>query len=70
VEAAANKIGTLADQLLLLCYHYDPTTGKYTALTISALRIGGAMTVLALGTFIVIAGRRDRKKGELRGKNG
>jgi protein SCO1/2 len=60
VEAAADKIGSLADQLLLLCYHYDPTRGKYTALTISALRAGGAMTVLALGTLIVIAGRRSR----------
>ncbi|HEV8713060.1 MAG TPA: SCO family protein [Candidatus Binatia bacterium] len=71
VEAAANKIGALADQLLLLCYHYDPATGKYTALTIGAVRIGGAVTVLALGVFIVIAGRRDRmKKGGLRVKNG
>jgi protein SCO1/2 len=71
VEATANKIGTVADQLLLLCYHYDPTTGKYTALTLSVLRIGGAMTIVALGSFIVIAGRRDKlRKGELRGKNG
>ena len=29
VEASANKIGTPADQVLLFCYHYDPTTGKY-----------------------------------------
>ena len=28
VEASQNQIGSLADQLLLLCYHYDPTTGK------------------------------------------
>jgi len=62
VEAAAEKIGSLADQLLLLCYHYDPTTGKYTAITTNVLRVGGAMTVLALGTFIVVAGRRERRK--------
>ena len=29
VEASANKIGSPADQVLLFCYHYDPTTGKY-----------------------------------------
>jgi len=70
VEAAANKIGSLTDQLLLLCYHYDPTTGKYTALTMSAVRIGGAITILVLGTLIIIAGRRDRmKKRELRRKD-
>jgi len=62
VEAAVDKIGTVADQLLLLCYHYDPTAGKYTTLTLSALRVGGAMTVVALGTFIVIAGRRDKMR--------
>ncbi|HKA53719.1 MAG TPA: SCO family protein [Candidatus Binatia bacterium] len=62
VEAAAGKVGTVADQLLLLCYHYDPTTGKYTTLTLNALRVGGAMTVVALGTFIVIAGRRDKMR--------
>src|SRR6185369_16077910 len=62
VEAADNKIGSLADQLLLLCYHYDPTTGKYSALTMGAVRVGGALTVLALSGLIVVAGRRDRVK--------
>lgn len=60
VEAAANKIGSLADQLLLLCYHYDPTKGKYTTLTLNTLRLGGAMTVLALGTLIALGIRRDK----------
>jgi protein SCO1 len=64
VEAADNKIGSLADQLLLLCYHYDPTTGKYSAITMGAVRVGGALTVLALGGLIVVAGRRDRVKNE------
>src|SRR5256885_1804025 len=30
VEASAGKVGTLADQVLLLCYHYDAATGRYT----------------------------------------
>ena len=32
IQASENKIGTLADQVLLYCYHYDPTTGKYGAI--------------------------------------
>jgi hypothetical protein len=32
IQASQNKIGTLADQVLLYCYHYDPTTGKYGAI--------------------------------------
>ncbi|MGH7767144.1 MAG: SCO family protein, partial [Candidatus Binatia bacterium] len=29
IEAAAGKIGSPIDRLLLFCYHYDPATGKY-----------------------------------------
>lgn len=62
VEAAANQIGSLADQLLLLCYHYDPNSGKYTALTINVLRVAGTMTVLALGALIVLAIRWEKTR--------
>jgi len=59
VEAAANKIGSPIDQLLLLCYHYNPATGKYSAIVLDAVRLGGAATVLALGTFLVVMWRRE-----------
>ncbi len=52
VEASANKIGTLADQLLLFCFHYDPASGKYGAITMNAVRVGGVVTVLGLGLLI------------------
>ena len=38
IEAAQNKIGNPVDQLLLFCYHYDPSTGKYTPLVTNILR--------------------------------
>lgn len=60
VEASANKIGSPVDQLLLFCFHYDPLTGKYSAIAINILRLLGAVTVLALGSFIFIMLRRDR----------
>ncbi len=61
VEAAGGQIGTAVDQLLLLCYAYDPLTGKYGLFIRNSLRIGGIATVLALGTFIVVMLRRERK---------
>jgi protein SCO1/2 len=61
IEASQEKIGTVVDQMLLYCYHYDPTTGKYGFIAMRALRIGGALTVLALGTFIIVSFRRDMK---------
>ena len=49
------------DSFLLYCYHYDPMTGRYGFLVMRALRIAGAATVLALGGFIFIMVRRDRR---------
>ena len=61
IEAAAKKIGSPIDQLLLFCYHYDPTTGKYTLLVTRVMRIAGAATVLVLGGFITVMLLRERK---------
>ncbi len=60
VEASANQIGTLADQLFLLCYRYDATTGKYTFAIWAAIRIAGMATFAALAGFIVLSLRRER----------
>jgi protein SCO1/2 len=60
VEASANKIGTPADQALLFCYHYDPTTGKYGMAITQITRALGTATVLALGAFVFIMIRRER----------
>jgi len=65
IEAAAEKIGSPVDQVLLYCYHYDPVTGKYGLVIMNVLRIFAAATVLALVTFMIIQFRRDkfRRKG-------
>ena len=61
IEASANKIGTPVDQVLLYCFHYDPTTGKYGLLITRVIRLAGSATALALGTFIFVMFRRDRR---------
>jgi protein SCO1 len=60
IEASDEHIGTPIDDVLLLCYHYDPATGKYGATAIDAVRIGGVATMLGLGTFIFISLRKER----------
>jgi len=66
VDASAGKVGNAVDALLLYCYHYDPTTGRYGFAIMSALRVAGLATVLALGSFIVIMVRRERTQGSAR----
>jgi protein SCO1/2 len=34
-SGVAAKIGSPVEQLLLTCYHYDPTTGKYNPLILN-----------------------------------
>jgi protein SCO1/2 len=63
VEAADNKIGSAVDQLLLTCYQYDPTTGKYGLVIMNSLRLGGFATVAALAAFVTVMIRRDRRGG-------
>ncbi len=62
IEAASGKIGSPVDQLLLLCYHYDPATGKYGMVIARSLQLAGAATVLGIGGFIVLSLRRDRRQ--------
>jgi protein SCO1/2 len=62
VEASAGKVGTPVDALLLYCYHYNPMTGRYGLVIMRAMRIGGAATVVALGTFIFVMLRRERHR--------
>jgi protein SCO1/2 len=59
VEASQGKIGSVVDQLLLYCYHYDPATGKYGAIVMNVMRLAGAATVFILGAFVFIMFRRD-----------
>ena len=60
MEAAENRIGSPIDQLLLFCYHYDPSTGRYSTAVLTGVRAGGLLTLLALAGFIVWAVRRER----------
>jgi protein SCO1/2 len=62
IEASGNRIGSAVDQLLLLCYKYDPTQGKYTVSVLNVLRFSATATVLLLGGFLVLMLRRERNR--------
>jgi len=67
IEAAQDKIGSAVDQLLLFCFHYDPATGKYGAIAMGSVRVGGALTVFALVTFLVVMLRREHTPAPVEG---
>jgi protein SCO1/2 len=63
MDASAHKIGSLADEIQLYCFHYDPTTGKYGLLVNRIIMVAGIFTVLLLGSFILIMFRAERRQG-------
>jgi len=54
IQASGNKIGTVVDQVLLYCYHYDPATGKYGAIISRILQLAGVATIIIMGVFIAV----------------
>jgi protein SCO1/2 len=62
IDASENKIGSPIDAVMLYCFHYDPTTGKYGLVVMNALRVMGALTLLLLGGFIGLSLWRERHR--------
>lgn len=52
IESSHGHIGSPVDQLLLLCYHWNPLTGKYGLIISRVLSGACAATVAVLGAFI------------------
>ncbi|MEM6799189.1 MAG: SCO family protein [Planctomycetota bacterium] len=49
VEAAEGKVGSTIDQILLFCFHYDETSGRYGPVARRIMAAGGAVTIAVLG---------------------
>jgi len=52
LEASAGEIGTTIDQIILYCFHYDPSSRRYAPVAMNIMRLGGGATVLILGLSI------------------
>jgi protein SCO1 len=70
VEASNNQLGSVADTVLLLCYHYDPSVGKYGVAILNAVRIGFIGTVGTFLTFLFISLKRERARTNPRESDG
>ena len=52
VEAAQGKVGSSVDRLILYCFHYDETEGRYAPAAMNIMRLGAGLTALGLGSFL------------------
>jgi protein SCO1/2 len=60
VEASSGELGTLVDQILLYCFHYDPTVGKYGVTILNVIRLAGGLTVGVMAFGILYLLRKEK----------
>jgi len=67
VDSGNGKVGSVIDELLLYCYQYDPSHGRYGAAFMNILRLGGVLTVsLIVGFTVLMRWRESRHAAERR----
>ena len=59
LEASEGEIGTTLDRIILYCFHYDPEAGGYVVFAGNLMRVGGVITVLIIGTVLVVLWRKE-----------
>ena len=61
VESGKGQVGTFVDQLVLYCFHYNPTQSKYTLAAFQIMKVGGALMVLILALWLLPLWFRSRR---------
>ncbi len=61
IDASSGRIGGLADQVLLYCFHYDPTVGKYGVAIMNIMRLAALLTLALVGGFIGMSVWHERR---------
>jgi len=61
VDSSNGRVGSVVDELLLYCYQYDPSHGKYGAVFMNIMRLGGVLTMIFIGGLILVMRRRETR---------
>lgn len=61
MESAEGRVGNAAEQLLLYCFHYDPSTGKYGLAVLRIMRAAAVLTLIGMGAMGFVFWRRNKR---------
>ena len=59
VESGEGKVGSVVEELLLYCFQYDPTSGRYGVVVMNLVRLGGIVTLALVAGFVFVMRRRE-----------
>lgn len=59
VDSGQGKIGSVVDELLLYCFHYNPESGRYGVIVMNLIRLGGVLTLACIAGFILLMRHRE-----------
>ena len=62
LEAAQGKSISTIEKAILYCYMYDPIGARYVVVARNVMKLGGAVTVLLLGMFLIVMWRREARQ--------
>jgi protein SCO1/2 len=66
IDASQGKVGSPVEKVILFCFQYDPTTGKYSLAIIRVVQLGGILTVFILGGYIALKLYQERRSREVK----
>jgi protein SCO1/2 len=61
-EASEGRSLSALDQLLLYCYHYDPTSRSYSFAAINIMRAGGVLALIVIGATLASLWMREGRR--------
>jgi protein SCO1/2 len=62
MESGEERIGSLAEQLYLYCFHYNPATGTYGLAVITVIRVFGIAVLLGIIAMWIYFWQRNKRK--------
>jgi protein SCO1/2 len=62
LEATEGRSISTTERLLLYCYHYDPQGKHYALVAMNVMRLGGVLTIGAMGGLLGVMLLRERRR--------
>lgn len=67
VEGSEGKIGSTMDRLVLYCFHYDESEGRYAPVAMNIMRVGAGLVAVLLGAFLSVYWVAESRKRKVPG---